>query len=171
MPDLSAVAPFIVTLALDPALEQRFERDRQAWFPARLNQIPAHVSMFHHLPGDEHRAVVATIEAVCGSTAPFPVEVTGPIGLGRGTAYRLRCPDHVHRTLSAQWRDWLTAQDRQSWRPHVTIQNKVDPAEARALLARLMDGFVPFGGLATGIRLWRYLGGPWSLVQETPFTG
>ncbi|MBW1279601.1 2'-5' RNA ligase family protein, partial [Escherichia coli] len=61
----------------------------------------------------------------------------------------------------------LTAQDRQGWRPHVTVQNKVTPETARALHADLAFGFTPFRFTAPGLLLWRYLGGPWA--QRTSF--
>lgn len=53
----------------------------------------------------------------------------------------------------------------------MTVQNKVDPADARALHARLLRDFAPFDGLATGVTLWRYLDGPWAVEGSIPFTG
>ncbi len=53
----------------------------------------------------------------------------------------------------------------------MTVQNKVDPAEARALHARLLRDFAPFGGLAMGVTLWRYLDGPWATEGCIRFTG
>ncbi|RZK82724.1 MAG: 2'-5' RNA ligase family protein, partial [Methylobacterium sp.] len=41
------------------------------------------------------------------------------------------------------------------------VQNKVATGVARALLAELEAGFVPFTFTAPGLVLWRYLGGPW----------
>ena len=38
----------------------------------------------------------------------------------------------------------LTAQDRQGFRAHVTIQNKVTPEVARSTLAALSAVFTPF---------------------------
>jgi hypothetical protein len=63
----------------------------------------------------------------------------------------------------------MTPQDSQLWRPHVTIQNKVAPAAARALFDNLSASFVPSDGQAVALALWRYLNGPWSLVARRPF--
>ncbi len=72
--------------------------------------------------------------------------------------------------LASVWQAALTAQDRQGWRAHVTVQNKVDPADARALHARLLHDFAPFGGMATGVTLWRYLDGPWAAEGSISFS-
>ena len=157
--------PFVVTLAFDPALQDRLERDRRRFFPEQRNIVPAHVSLFHHLPGEAEDQVVGTLREVCASTTPFNVLVDGVIALGRGTAYRLRVDARLHTRLAAAWRDMLTRQDSQGWRPHVTIQNKVQPQEAQALQRRLSAGFEAFGGRAEAVRLWRYVGGPWEPVQ------
>ena len=170
--------PLILTLALDPASEGFFERERQRWFPAARNMIPAHVTLFHHLPGDRFPRLVADLTELCADAAPAPFSVEKPILLGRGSAYAIGAPAVAafRARLVSRWRSDpnpvdLTAQDRQPWRPHVTVQNKVEPAQARALHARLVDGFMPFGGVATGTVLWRYLGGPWEHEQDFPFAG
>jgi hypothetical protein len=49
------------------------------------------------------------------------------------------------------------------------VQNKVDPAVARALHARLSAAFEPGTVGARGLGLWRYLGGPWEPVARYPF--
>jgi hypothetical protein len=51
----------------------------------------------------------------------------------------------------------------------VTIQNKAEPAEARALLNDLQHAFEPFDAVAEGLLVWRYLGGPWEPVARLPF--
>lgn len=77
--------------------------------------------------------------------------------------------DATRAALAGAWQPWLTPQDRQPHRPHVTVQNKTTPAAARALLAQLPRGFVPYDVTATGLALWRYLGGAWEPVARVPF--
>lgn len=91
--------------------------------------------------------------------------------MGRGVAYQLASSeaDALRRRLADRWSPWLTRQDQQPWRPHVTVQNKVDPADARALLERLSAGFAPFDIAAEGLSLWRYRGGPWEAAGEFRF--
>lgn len=96
------------------------------------------------------------------------LEVSGVYKLGNGVAYRVESPllVQLHRRLQQLWQPQLTRQDLQPLRPHVTIQNKVPPAEAERLFAQLAPGFKPFSAWGTGLTLWQYLGGPWQLQQQ-----
>ena len=102
---------------------------------------------------------------------PLPVSFAKIRSLGRGVAIEVVSPSLID--LREQFRQQaggvLTAQDSQPWRPHVTIQNKVTAAAARALFDMLPATFVPRQGSATALRLWRYLGGPWSLERRRSF--
>ena len=165
-------APLILTLALHAEDQERFERLRRLHFPAGRNMIPAHVTLFHHLPGQEAGAVSDAVAARCAA-APFAVAVPGLRFLGRGVAYALESSElsALRSGLAREWDGWLTPQDRQGWRPHVTIQNKASPEAARALHANLQAAFAPFTIRAEGLVLWRYLGGPWDFVSRHPFCG
>lgn len=101
----------------------------------------------------------------------FDVEVSEVMSLGRGAAYRVTSTELSarHRCLQQQWWDSLTPQDRQGFRGHVTVQNKVTPDLARATVDRLRDGFRPFVARALGIAVWRYVGGPWEPVMTSRF--
>jgi hypothetical protein len=168
-----ASAPLILTLVLDDVSQAFFNRARQQWFPERLNFIGAHVTMFHHLPGEQLGAIQQLLASVCAAQAPCPVTVNAVRSLGRGVAYGLRAPEVelLRMRLASHWRDVLTAQDRQAWRPHVTVQNKVSPAEARGLLMHVSESFTPFAATATGLALWWYRGGPWESACVMPFSG
>ena len=170
-PSPSSPAPLILTLAFNPDDQARFERLRQAHFPAGRNHIPAHLTLFHHLPGEELDGVRADLATACGHQAPCSVEVTGLRSLGRGVAYALASAElaRLRSTLAQAWHERLTAQDRQRWQPHVTIQNKAQPAEAKALLAAMQAAFTPFQVRAEGLLLWRYRGGPWEPAGRFPF--
>ena len=163
--------PLILTALLDAASQARFDRDRQRYFPSRINFIPAHVTLFHHLPGAEQPEVERTLSALCTGQGRSAFATAGLRFLGRGTAYALHMPELAtfRGRLVAAWQPWLTAQDRQGWQPHVTIQNKVAAAEAKQLHANLTAAFVPQDGTVDGVRLWRYLDGPWQLLAEYPF--
>ena len=51
----------------------------------------------------------------------------------------------------------------------MTIQNKVPPKAARALLTELKRGFRPKPLGLSGLALHRYLGGPWERVASYRF--
>ncbi len=166
-----AVRPLILTLALDEENQARFEGERRRYFPARLNRIPAHVSLFHALPGEELEAVRERLGEETSRVSVFPLQVHDLMRLGRGVAYRLRAPAlfDLHARLRAAWLPWLSRQDLQPFQPHVVVQNKVDPGEARALYDRLSGGFRPWTAEAASLQLWFYEGGPWTLAGEFPF--
>ena len=82
--------------------------------------------------------------------------------LGGGVAVRVRSPaaTALRAALAAHWGDRLVPQDR-GFRPHVTIQNKVDAETARDTGAALARRFLAHGGESAAMLLWRYRGGPW----------
>jgi 2'-5' RNA ligase len=164
------VRPLIVTLLLEETAQARFDRLRAAHFPPERNHLAAHVTLFHALPGEREDAVAADL-AAAADRLPFDVAVTGVRFLGRGVAYTLGSAElaEVRAGLAAAWEAWLTRQDRQRHAPHVTVQNKVDPAVARALHAQLSAAFEPGSVGARGLGLWRYLGGPWEPVARYLF--
>ncbi len=158
---------------LDESAFAFFDGQRRLHFPPERNLMGAHVTLFHHLPGEHLAAVEAVLAAESCACAPFSVAVAGLRLLGRGVAYRLDSPvlDLLRAGLASHFRAWLTPQDAQRFQPHVTIQNKVDPAQARALKAVLETGFKPWKAKAEGLQLWRYLGGPWEAVETFRFRG
>lgn len=133
--------------------------------------VPAHVSVFYRLPGDQQPEIEAALEAACASQAPCRFTTEGVRFLGRGVAYALAMPEVavLRRQLAQFWHGWLTAQDRQAWQPHVTIQNKAEPATARRLQHHLMATFDPQNGVVLGLTLWRYCGGPWQQLRGFEF--
>ncbi|MGG8914039.1 2'-5' RNA ligase family protein, partial [Escherichia coli] len=60
-------------------------------------------------------------------------------------------------------------QDRAGWRPHVTVQNKVEPAVAKALQAELERDFLARRVEIVGLATWWYRGGPWEALSRHMF--
>jgi 2'-5' RNA ligase len=164
-------SPLIVTAALDEGAFAWFEDLRQSHFPRHRNKVPAHLTLFHALPGEHERAVVQTLRAACQVRRAVQLDVRGPWSLGRGVAYRLASPDleGLRDELADAFSPWLTRQDQAPFQPHITIQNKAEPGEARLLLEHLQLEFEPFHIFAESLLLWRYLGGPWALVDRFEF--
>ncbi|MCZ2810272.1 2'-5' RNA ligase family protein [Modestobacter sp. VKM Ac-2979] len=163
-------SPLIVTLLLDDDAQQRFDRLRAAHFPPERNHLQAHVTLFHALPGEHVREVRDGLRGTA-TRSPFDVAISGVRFLGRGVALDLASSEltALRNDLADAFDPWLTRQDRQWSRPHVTVQNKVAPEVARALHAELTASFVPETVTARGLGLWRYLGGPWAAEAEFPF--
>ena len=162
--------PLILTLDLGEAFAH-FDGLRRRHFPSARNLIPAHATLFHHLPGEEEAGIRGALAALAGAQPAPEVGVAELRFLGRGVAYGLRCDAlaALRARLAREFGAWLTPQDRQGWRPHVTVQNKVAPDAARALHAALAQDFAPFTFAAPGLNLWHYRGGPWELCAAIPF--
>lgn len=172
LPQAAGPAPLVLTALLDDLTAQRFDALRRLHFPPERNHLDAHLTLFHRLPGDHEAEIVRTLVAAA-DTATMPARVTGVRLLGRGVAFVLRCEElsGLRSRLAREWAPWLSAQDRGKTDLHVTVQNKVDPAAARALHAQLDTGVVAHEAQVVGLGLWRYLGGPWQPVRRLPFTG
>ncbi|MFI6029842.1 2'-5' RNA ligase family protein [Amycolatopsis magusensis] len=163
----------MLTLAVDQETQQAWDELRRTWFPPSRLLVGAHLTLFHTLPGAHSDAIVAACAELAAGTPPFPLTVDGVRSLGRGTALTVSSPvlAQLHQTLQRRWRPWLTAQDAQPLRPHVTVQNKVSPQTAAETLDLLRADFTPAEATATGLDAWHYLGGPWRPLASLPFTG
>ena len=166
MPD----APLIVTLLVDDDAQQHFDALRSEHFPAERNYLKAHVTLFHALPAGRVNDVDRSVRDATRRAA-FDLHVTGVRLLGRGVALDVEAPEltALHARLRAQWRPHLSRQDAQPLRPHVTVQNKVEPQDAKALLSELTNSFEPFIATGMGLDLWWYRGGPWEKARGFPF--
>jgi 2'-5' RNA ligase len=165
-PEAGVSEPLILTLEMDERSQERLDRLRELHFPPKRNYLRAHLTLFHKLPGEQEVEISADLREICRGLEPLTMIATNLLFLGRGVAYELSSPELValRRVLATRWQSWLGAQDRQGFKPHVTVQNKVSPERARALHEELLAAFSPFEVGGVGLSLWRYLGGPWEPV-------
>ena len=164
--------PLIVTAELPTDLQAWATALRRTHFPPVRNHLDAHVTLFHALPPsaeDEVRECLTTM----ASGPPVQGHLEGLMSLDRGVALRLSSPDmlDLRDELALRFRGLLTSQDEHRPRLHVTIQNKVPPAEAEATLAMLERVVEPRGFVFRGLGLHRYRGGPWETVRTFAFRG
>ena len=165
-------APIIVTATFGDGDNGWLQELRRTHFPPERNQVPAHLTLFHHLPPSlaaelSHRLAAYT------AVPPPKATLSGIINLGSGTAFRVESEEleDIREDLAQAFRGMLTPQDQAPWRPHVTIQNKVEPKEAKRLQAELRARFEPRPLSIRGLASWRYLGGPWEPIKTHVFRG
>ena len=163
--------PLILSLKLDQVSFDAFDRLRQQYFPPERNFLAAHVTLFHHLPGEQEKSIKESLQKICDRTAQFSLSFPALRFLGKGVAAEIESAELVRlrKMLAAHWDGDLTAQDRQGFRPHVTIQNKVAPEIARRTFESLTTAWKMTNGIGEGLLLWHYLEGPWELIGEFPF--
>ena len=171
MTDAATPAPIIVSALFDAPDQAFFDSQRSAYFPAERNHLAAHLTLFHHLPpssavGRKRRLK----EETPGVPAPT-ARIAGLMSLGRGVAYRIDSAQlaAIRGRLADAFEGLLTPQDRAGWRAHVTVQNKVEPAQAKALLAQLGQGFAPRPVRIAALATWWYRGGPWEPLSRHDF--
>jgi hypothetical protein len=164
---LTPPAPIIVTAMMGREDQAWLDVHRTAYFPVERNLLSAHLTMFHHLPPSLEPEVRHRLAELAAEGRPR-AHIGGLVSLGRGVAYRIDSSEleAARHRLAMLWEGLLTPQDRASWRPHVTIQNKVEPVVARSLLDRLRSEFRPRPLLIAGYASWAYRGGPWELLSR-----
>ena len=167
-------APLVVTLALDAGTQAWLDALRRTHFPPERLVVGAHVTLFHALPGARRPEVQAVLADVAAAMPPFEVMFAAWRSLGRGVAADVESAALValRGGIARAFAGALTRQDAQGYRPHATVQNKVEPDVARATLAHLVaTETLPRTGHAEGLDLWRYRGGPWEAVAHYGFGG
>lgn len=167
-----STAPLLVTARLPPDVFAWADGLRRAHFPPERNKVRAHVTLFNSLPPrveDEVRRLLARHS----TAAPPAARITGLMPLGGGTAFAIECAalSAIHAEMVESLHGVLTAQDGGRRKLHVTVQNKVSGAEAKALQAELARDFRPRAFAFAALELHRYLGGLWEDAGTWPFRG
>ena len=164
--------PLIVTAELAPRDFAWLNDLRCRHYPADRNRVPAHLTMLHAVaPSAE--AELRQILRTMSEERPPQARVAGVKNLGGGVAFRIASEelDAIRAEIAHRLHGLLTAQDSAGWSAHVTIQNKVAPRDAKALVQALGDGFTDRPIRISGLGLHRYLGGPWETLRTFAFRG
>lgn len=158
---------YILTAELDDASFAWLDALRREHFPPERNVLSAHLTMFHRLSG----AQIDRLQMAAMPTGSIALTFDSLRFLGSGVAVNVRSPEleRLRRDIAAAIGGELSQQDSQKWTPHVTVQNKVLAANAKALFATLDENFAMRTGHATGLLVWEYLGGPWKLARRLAF--
>lgn len=169
---MTGTAPVIVTAEFGPADFAWLDRLRRIHFPVERNQLPAHLTLFHHLPPTLLPELDGRLKVAMRAMSRPSATIGEPMLLGRGVALRVRCEPLValRNDLAEAFAGLLVPQDSAGWRPHVTIQNKVDPGAAKRLHAQMAQDFrharpLSLAGLATHF----YRGGAWEPIARYRF--
>jgi len=165
-------APIIVTALFEAEDFAWLEALRRAHFPADRNQVPAHLTLFQHLPPGIGEELDRRLRAETRGTGAPLARVAGLMKLEQGVAFRIDSPglEEVRAHIGEAFVPMLTPADRAPWRPHVTIQNKVLPQEAAALHQALAADFRARSVGIAGLSTWRYRGGPWEPIARYAFS-
>ena len=164
--------PIIVTATFGDGDNGWIQQLRRDHYPAGLNRVPAHLTLFRQLPPSLERELGQRLARYAAVAAPR-AEIAGVIDLGGGTALGVRSEEleDIRHDLAEALHGLLTPQDMAPWRPHITVQNKVEPREAKALQQALRGRYEGRALAIKGLAAWRYLDGPWEAIREWRFRG
>lgn len=166
-------APFIVTAELPRDIFSWANGLRTEHFPVERNHLKAHVTLFHSFAPSLRAELPRELARLAGEYAPPPCRTNGLMDLGGGTAIALHSPEMlaIRSEIAERFYTMLTAQDRGGKKLHITVQNKVDRAAAKALQAQLGGTIREREFAFTGLGLHLYLGPHWEEVGAWKFRG
>ena len=164
--------PLIVTADFAPPDFAWLEGLRRAHYPAELNRVPVHLTMFQGLPPSAIEEVKDQLRLHTAGPRPVAM-IAGLMQFDAGVAFRVVSDelDRLREAIADHFHGLLSAPDAAGWRPHVTIQNKVPPRAANALLTALESNFRPRPLGIAGLSVHRYRGGPWETLAIYKFRG
>ncbi|HPB21498.1 MAG TPA: 2'-5' RNA ligase family protein [Novosphingobium sp.] len=138
-PLLDSAAPFIVTAELPADVLAWSDALRRVHFPPERNWLKAHVTLFHAFAPSLREELLGVLGRFAAEFAPPAARIEGLMDLGGGTALAIRSPGMlaIRAAIADHFHGALTAQDQGTPRLHITIQNKVQRASAKALQAEL----------------------------------
>jgi hypothetical protein len=164
--------PIIVTATFGNGDNGWIQSLRQMHYPRELNRVPAHLTLFRQLPPSLERELGQRLAAHARAAAP-QAWIGGVMDLGEGSALTVRSEEleDIREDLASALHGLLMPQDQTAWHPHVTVQNKVEPKEARKLQQAMRGRYEGRPLAIKGLAMWRYLDGPWEAVRDYPFRG
>lgn len=145
---------------------------RRAHYPVKRNRVPVHLTMFQGLPPSAVEEVKQQLALHVAGPRPRAA-IAGLMNLSGGVAFRVVSEEleGIREAIADHFHGMLCAPDAAGWRPHVTIQNKVPPRAAKALLDELQRDFRPRPLGISGLSVYRYRGGPWETLATYKFRG
>jgi len=166
-------APLLITAELPPDILAWADGLRRLHYPPERNRLRAHVTLFHALPPSAEGELRRMLADLAGTNPPVAAKVTGLMDLGTGTALDVHSPGiaALYDDMTERLHGLLTLQDRHRLRSHITIQNKVDRAAAKALQAEMAA--VPYRRefRFRGLGLYAWEEGLWRPIAEYSFRG
>jgi hypothetical protein len=165
-------APLLVTAELPPDMFAWADGLRRSHYPPERNRLGAHVTLFHGLPPSAEPEVRRLLGELALRSPPH-ARITGLMNLGRGTALAVDSPGMValHAEIAEVLHGLIQQKDVRPLRLHITIQNKVSRAAARALKAELAPQVPARAFRFRGFGLSQWRDELWRMAQLYPFRG
>lgn len=166
----AAKETYVLTLHTDAAHHAEITALRAHYFPTQFNKLPAHLALFHVLPGSHLKTIESDIFATCQRHQPFSISTREPFLLFRGVGLHVEAAPamDIHTSLREKRAGILRKTDR-NFRSHYTIQNKVGARESRETMRELQQRLKGGTGEVDGLALWRSSWGCWLHTKDFLF--
>lgn len=166
-------SPLLVTAVLPPAVFAWADGLRRTHYPPTRNRLAAHVTLLHALPPSAEGEVRRLLGEQASRMGEPEAEIAGIMDLGGGTAFAIRSPglEALHADLADRLSGLIQQRDDRPLRLHITVQNKVLRAEARALQTTLNAAVRPERFRFIGLLLSRWRDEAWQPTQTYRFRG
>lgn len=158
--------PLVVTLKIDEPSQLFFNEKRIVFFPAHVNYVDAHITLFHKLPANNKD--IETELIAFAKHASFELRITDISLTETSVSYSITSTilQHLHIKMQLKFDRFLNRNDRKILKPHITIQNKVTAYKAQKTQALLLKDFKPFLVNAVGFTSWYYVKGYWAKKED-----
>jgi hypothetical protein len=165
-------APLLITAELPPEVFVWADGLRRAHYPLERNRLGAHVTLFHGLPPSAEGEVRRLLGELAARPAP-EARIAGLMDLGRGTALAVDSPPMValHAEMAERLHGLIQQRDDRPLRLHITVQDKVSRAAARALQVELVADLPLMPFRFRGLTLSHWRDELWRPANSTPFAG
>ncbi|KAL9050063.1 MAG: hypothetical protein Q9162_006853 [Coniocarpon cinnabarinum] len=165
---------YVLTLHTSPEIHNAANALRQKYFPPKINKTPAHITLFHALPGSRLDSIRSDLSQAAAAQEPFKLSTGSTKRLKRGIAISVvgtKPAKELHDGLRKKWFEWLSQQDRGGFQGHYTVMNKVEEDEAvEKARKEIKDEFRGAEGEARGLTIWKYEKGHWRLPETFDFS-
>ena len=165
----ATVIPLVLTLKIDEQSQLFFDEQRTAYFPARANYVPAHITLFHKLPANN--IDIETELTAFAKHATFELLITDIMLSETSVSYSIVSSEvkHLHAEMQLKFEPYLIRNDKKILKCHITIQNKVTAYKAYKTHAFLIKDFKPFVVKAIGFTSWYYVKSYWVKKEDYLF--
>lgn len=163
--------PVIITARLAPADQAWADRLRHQYYPPELNLVPAHITLFHHLPSAHMAEIKRRLARLAAETPGLQGWLSRIWQWQKGVAIIVECPAllDIRDMLAESFHGLLTPQDMARPKLHITITNKISTPQARLVGEQLSAMFEPHFVNITGLSAHYYRDGIWENAGYWPF--
>jgi hypothetical protein len=165
--------PIILTAKMGDQDFAYTNRLRRQFYPAERNQVPAHITLFRHLPGHAEAEITGLMRDITAQLRAPKAMLADILKLSGGVALLVESEElrAIRAAIAEHFHGLLTQQDQGHPRMHITIQNKVKTDLAKQCYAAVLEGFQPRPLAIIGLQSHRYDGGAWEDLSAMRFRG